>query len=612
MRYAIGCRLSVLRTVGRALNRFRIPFRHRETRLLRTSPLLTYSNSLDDSYLHQQAQISFEFIGERIAQLGFHGYQRVLDAGCGFGQWTTALGTVNRSAVGLDPSSQRIQIARQIADHDGSGVDVDFIEGRIEDVEFSDGEFDAIFCFGVFMFLEPKSTLEKFKRWLRPGGVLYLCTNSHGWWAYLLLVRGWRSWTMLKSTLGSLCRGDRGIPSAFSPKKLRSLLESSGFSNIQVDLEGHVSKSDDAMNTYMSRFFGLPVCVEALARKPGDLSHEKRSTTETRVNRHVREKCGPSIELAILDGFYKGLQFPIANTGFRKQNSFRDTVVSLHHRVGSMLFHDIQHQPLKIDGAIPDNSYLNLQLRSGRCGVKARVLADWLVELGFVAGTVHTGSHVLTFVEYIDDLLILDCDMYAPGRIPWKSTGTPPTLEDYISNSPLLDTVLNSVHLVLAKNLREARPAHFPVPSTLGNSKDGEIVLLQRINGRDLFWGSRKVSRKSVELVPFPPKILESRNYVSPTNAYSYDQHVLVTLPAEYLEEEIIDPRKVALEHWTLSGQRQDNGDRLSATDPRNSYLAYVHSEHWLRNRASLIPGSSIARGDFTAVLENLDEQPLE
>jgi len=48
----------------------------------------------------------FEKYSTRLSQHGFRGFCRVLDAGCGFGQWTLALSWMNQSVEAVDISEK--------------------------------------------------------------------------------------------------------------------------------------------------------------------------------------------------------------------------------------------------------------------------------------------------------------------------------------------------------------------------------------------------------------------------------------------------------------------------------------------------------------------------
>jgi ubiquinone/menaquinone biosynthesis C-methylase UbiE len=97
---------------------------------------------------------------------------RVLDVGCGAGDLTRIIaGAVgpNGSAVGLDPSIETLERARQAT----TAVNCTFVEGRAEGLEFPDTTFDVVVTSLMIHHLadeqRPPAVREMF-RVLRPGG----------------------------------------------------------------------------------------------------------------------------------------------------------------------------------------------------------------------------------------------------------------------------------------------------------------------------------------------------------------------------------------------------------------------------------------------------------
>ena len=570
------------------------PYRNREVGLL--SPLSSITTTAADrSYLKQQARIPFEFYGERIAQLGFVGHKRVLDVGCGFGQWTFALGTVNTEVIGFDASATRVAVAKQLAESEGTNLGVRVLQGRVEDAEFGDEGFDAIFCYGVFMFLDPSIALDRFKRWLRPGGTLYICTNSHGWWLYLLVVKGWRNLAIARSTIRSLVLGYQAIPSAFTRRTLKRQLEESGFCDVEVDLEGRIGARRATMNTYFTRFAGLPVCIEARATKRGVdrvVSHQDPLS-------HVslpRVDQGPSIRLTVLDGIGRVVDKLESQWQFGgpSESELNELIVALHQDIGSQIFHDTHHEYLKVGGRLPDSSHLNRLLRVGRCGVKARVFADELIQHGLRAGTLHTGSHVMSYVEWNDEILVLDCDLYAPGRIPRSTGGLMPSLSDYIRCEGFLDWTLNSVHLMDRRNLKAGPADLIPVASTIGNSKQGSILKVERVNGEDRFRGAFRVPERPIEFVRFPPTLECDESGRVRVWTYSIEECIALTPAGVGTEMDDESVGSLELAKWSKLDVRSDELDLEVLRKSGLRYVAVVYRDHWRRNPHTLVPMNSI------------------
>lgn len=114
---------------------------------------------------------------KRIESLGFVGKEKVLDAGCGMGQWTYILSKHNNAVVGVDCSEHRINIAKYLNRQRDNAI---FLQETLEKLSFNPQSFDAIFCYGVFMFTDMQKSLEIFKRILKPDGIIFLNFNNIG------------------------------------------------------------------------------------------------------------------------------------------------------------------------------------------------------------------------------------------------------------------------------------------------------------------------------------------------------------------------------------------------------------------------------------------------
>lgn len=97
---------------------------------------------------------------------------RILDGGCGLGDWTMCLARQGFSVAGLDLSRETIgQLQVRFPE-------AEFKAGDIRHTEFQDGQFDAYFSWGVFEHFEAglqPCIVEAF-RVLKPGGYLFIST----------------------------------------------------------------------------------------------------------------------------------------------------------------------------------------------------------------------------------------------------------------------------------------------------------------------------------------------------------------------------------------------------------------------------------------------------
>lgn len=109
---------------------------------------------------------------------------RVLDAGCGMGQWSLALSRRFARVDGVEINAKRLAIASHVAGA-AEARNLFFHRASIERLPFAAGVFDAVFCYGVIMFVDVAAALAEFCRVLAPGGRVYCCLNADGWSRYL-------------------------------------------------------------------------------------------------------------------------------------------------------------------------------------------------------------------------------------------------------------------------------------------------------------------------------------------------------------------------------------------------------------------------------------------
>lgn len=149
--------------------------------------IFNYENILrenDFSFLKRIYKDGIDKYLQRLVRYGFKGYNSVLDAGCGFGQWTIALSSLNNNVAGIEYSSQRVEFIKDAICE--LGIDnINIMEGSIEELPYSDCQFDAVFCYGVIFLTDWKKSLNELSRVLKPGGKLYVNANDIGWYIFL-------------------------------------------------------------------------------------------------------------------------------------------------------------------------------------------------------------------------------------------------------------------------------------------------------------------------------------------------------------------------------------------------------------------------------------------
>jgi len=136
-------------------------------------------------YARKMAKRPLSYFRHRVQNLNLSG-QRVLDAGCGSGNFSFGLVPQFDEIYGIDYVRERADLCGHLAQR-YSIEGCHFNEGNILDTGFEDSFFDAVFCFGVIIVPQTplKDALEEFQRIVKPGGEIYVCLNALGWARYL-------------------------------------------------------------------------------------------------------------------------------------------------------------------------------------------------------------------------------------------------------------------------------------------------------------------------------------------------------------------------------------------------------------------------------------------
>lgn len=108
----------------------------------------------------------FKVIDEYLSKLAPG--SRILDGGCGLGEWVVYYAAKGYEVVGLDISKKTVDILRQ------KFLQQQFVLGDIRQTGFPDGSFDAYFSLGTFEHFEEglEPCFNEAYRILKPGGLL--------------------------------------------------------------------------------------------------------------------------------------------------------------------------------------------------------------------------------------------------------------------------------------------------------------------------------------------------------------------------------------------------------------------------------------------------------
>ena len=219
---------------------------------------------------------------KRLARIGFAGKERILDAGCGFGQWTFAMAQTSKQAIGIDINSERVSVAFQLASINGC-TNVEFRQATLEDIPYPEETFDAIFCYSVVYLTDYRKVFKEFFRILKKGGALYICTNGPGWYLYNIIAGPNPSidfrprWYGLQTFWNTLIRKRSGLSPrtgarVMTPAGTKCALDKSGFKVAALGAEGTLAIGDDQTLSpspnYSGTYMGLVNVFEVIARKP--------------------------------------------------------------------------------------------------------------------------------------------------------------------------------------------------------------------------------------------------------------------------------------------------------------------------------------------------------
>lgn len=138
-----------------------------------------------DGYHYFVFQWGRDFYEERVEMAGITRGDLVLDAGCGYGQFSAGLCKWNKHVIGIDRNENMLNTAAVLKSAwDLQNFDIQKVE--LPTLPFPDNHFDHVWCAGVLMFTGAHRTIAEFKRVVKPGGRIY--GNINRWARWLLNV----------------------------------------------------------------------------------------------------------------------------------------------------------------------------------------------------------------------------------------------------------------------------------------------------------------------------------------------------------------------------------------------------------------------------------------
>lgn len=228
-----------------------------------------------ESFMRRAYAAGLDRYRRRLEAVGLCGSGRLLDAGCGLGQWSFAVAPTVTHVTGVDISEARVSVCRDMA----RALDVHnaaFQQAELERLPFGSSSFDAAVSYSVLYFTNYIRAIEELGRVLRPGARLYLSTNDIG--RFLVdVVRNhnrasdfnprryglaalWR--TAIHRTTGAF---PTAAPVAMSVRRTIAALSRAGFEILEVGPEGTLGAGDAPFQPGL--FGGFTAVFDIIARR---------------------------------------------------------------------------------------------------------------------------------------------------------------------------------------------------------------------------------------------------------------------------------------------------------------------------------------------------------
>jgi ubiquinone/menaquinone biosynthesis C-methylase UbiE len=189
-----------------------------------------YDQTSDD-YDTTRSAIGIEiWLGSLVSNFADITSVRILDAGCGTGNYSFALAPRVKCVMGLDVNEQMLRVARRKAVASDLTDKALFQLGELPKLPFTDGTFDVVMFNQILHHLEPIGSTEfpfhiqairEASRVLRKGGLVLInaCSKTQmtvGFWYHALIPKASR----------------RGLERTIGTPALKGALDAAGFSNI--------------------------------------------------------------------------------------------------------------------------------------------------------------------------------------------------------------------------------------------------------------------------------------------------------------------------------------------------------------------------------------------
>jgi ubiquinone/menaquinone biosynthesis C-methylase UbiE len=234
----------------------------------------------DLGFLRRVYADGLEKYEKRLSAIGFINKERILDAGCGFGQWAFAMAKTSKFVAGVDISSARVEVCCRLAALNNVNNSV-FMQAKLEKIPYPDDIFDAVFAYSVLCQTDYRVALKELCRVLKPGGLFYMSTNGPGKYLYDILHGPNPAADFNPRIYGLLtfCNTLLGKKKGFSIKTgaqvmtrkdtIRALTDA-GFKIVAIGGEGTLfmnNRGQNGSSFFRAKYMGMDNVFEVIAKK---------------------------------------------------------------------------------------------------------------------------------------------------------------------------------------------------------------------------------------------------------------------------------------------------------------------------------------------------------
>jgi len=166
---------------------------------------------------------------------------RILDIGCGPGEYCNLISNKCNKVIGIDFSNEIINIAKK----NKKEKNIEYIKGTIKNLDFKDNSFDIASSIGLFQCIEKyKKAIKEMDRVTKKEGFLLICTLKKQkmiseiipLFFYLLFKTKFnlvKIRDIIKNRYNLVSSGDKMIV-RHNPKKFKMFLKKMGYKNIKI------------------------------------------------------------------------------------------------------------------------------------------------------------------------------------------------------------------------------------------------------------------------------------------------------------------------------------------------------------------------------------------